>query len=97
MAIQGSMRCLGRTPTATRTLNRQTGMIERECKALRRMAATNKCFCCPEKSPAPNAGCPPSCSDLPIGGRFWVNPSHHGSDEQMFGAAQQVLHRGLVD
>ena len=25
-----------------------------------------------------------------------VNPSHHGSDEQMFGAAQQVLHR-LVD
>jgi hypothetical protein len=23
-----------------------------------------------------------------------VNPSHHGSDEQMFGAKQQVLHRG---
>jgi hypothetical protein len=26
-----------------------------------------------------------------------MNPSHHGSDEQMVGAAQQVLHRGLVD
>jgi hypothetical protein len=25
-----------------------------------------------------------------------VNLSHHGSDEQLFGAAQQVLHR-LVD
>jgi hypothetical protein len=39
----------------------------------------------------------PSCSDLPIPGRTGMNPSHHGSDEQMFGAKQQVLHRGLVD
>jgi len=23
-----------------------------------------------------------------------MNPSDHGSDEQMFGAKQQVLHRG---
>jgi hypothetical protein len=47
---------------------------------------------------------PPSCSDLPIRGQARVNPSHHGSGEQkfgakqqMFGAEQQVLHRGLVD
>jgi hypothetical protein len=26
-----------------------------------------------------------------------MNPGHHGSDEQMFGAEQQVLHRGLAD
>jgi hypothetical protein len=26
-----------------------------------------------------------------------MNPSHHGSDEQMFGAEQQVLHLGLVN
>jgi hypothetical protein len=26
-----------------------------------------------------------------------MNPSHHGSDEQMFGAKQQVLLRGLGD
>jgi len=25
-----------------------------------------------------------------------MNPCHHGTDEQMFGAAQQVLHRGLA-
>jgi hypothetical protein len=40
---------------------------------------------------------PPSCSDLPIPGRLGMNPSHHGSDEQMFGSKQQVLHRGLGD
>jgi hypothetical protein len=39
----------------------------------------------------------PSCSDLPISGRPGMNPSHHNSDEQMFGAEQQVLHRELVD
>jgi len=39
----------------------------------------------------------PLSSDLPIRGRPGMNPSHHSSDEQMFGAAQQVLHRGLVD
>ena len=37
---------------------------------------------------------PPSCSDLPIPGRPGMNPSHHGSDEQMFGAKQQVLRGG---
>jgi hypothetical protein len=47
-------------------------------------------------SPAPNADAPPSWPDFPIRGRTGMNPSHHGSDEQMFGAAQQVLHRGLV-
>jgi len=26
-----------------------------------------------------------------------MNPRHHGTDEQMFGAAQQVLHRALGD
>jgi len=26
-----------------------------------------------------------------------MNPSHHGSDEQMFGPKQQVLHRGLCN
>jgi len=26
-----------------------------------------------------------------------VNPSHHGSDEQMFGAKRQVLHGGQGD
>jgi hypothetical protein len=44
---------------------------------------------------APNADCPLS-SDLSLG-QARMNPSHHGSDEQMVGAAQQVLHRGLVD
>ena len=33
---------------------------------------------------------PPSCSELPIPGRPGMNLSHHGSDEQMFGAKQQV-------
>jgi len=36
----------------------------------------------------------PSCSDLPISGGPGLNPSHHGSDEQMFGAKQQVLGTG---
>jgi hypothetical protein len=28
----------------------------------------------------------PSCSELPIRGKPGMNPSHHGRDEQMFGA-----------
>jgi hypothetical protein len=51
-------------------------------------------FAAPENFTAPNADCP---SDLPIRGRPGMNPSHHGNDEQIFGAAQNVLHRGLVD
>jgi hypothetical protein len=34
---------------------------------------------------------------LPIPGRPGMNPSHHGRDEQMFGAKQQVLRRGQGD
>jgi hypothetical protein len=45
-------------------------------------------------SPAPNADAPPSWPDLPIRGRSRMNPSHHGSDEQVFGAKQQVPHGG---
>jgi hypothetical protein len=33
---------------------------------------------------------------LPIPGRPGMNPSHHGSDEQMFGAKQQVLRGARV-
>jgi hypothetical protein len=50
-------------------------------------------FAAPENFTAPNADCPTvHASDLPIPGRPGMNPSYHGSDEQMFGAAQQVLH-----
>src|SRR5262249_36574527 len=42
----------------------------------------------------PERGLPMS-SDLPMGGRARMNPSQRGSDEQMVGAAQQVLHRAL--
>ena len=51
----------------------------------------------PLKSSRLQTRTPPLSSDLPIRGRPGMNPSHHSSDEQMFGAAQQVLHRGLVD
>jgi hypothetical protein len=43
-------------------------------------------FAAPENFTAPNADAPPSFSDLLIPGRPGMNPSHHGSDEQMFGA-----------
>jgi hypothetical protein len=36
-------------------------------------------------------------SELPIRGRPGMNPSHHGSDEQMFGVKQQVPHQGQGD
>jgi len=36
-------------------------------------------------------------AELPIRGRPGMNPSHHGSDEQMFGAKQQVLLGGQDD
>jgi hypothetical protein len=57
-----------------------------------------------DTTPAPTvAGTPPylapvrraeSCSDLPIRGKA---RSYHGSDEQMFGAKQQVLLAGKDD
>ena len=50
-------------------------------------------FAAPENFTAPNADCP----DLPIRSRPEMNPSHPSTDEQMFGAAQQVLHLGLVN
>jgi len=53
-------------------------------------------FAAPENFTAPNADCPLS-SDLPIRRRPGMNPSHDCTDEQMFGAAQQVLHRAVVD
>jgi hypothetical protein len=43
-----------------------------------------------------NAG-QPSYSDLPSSGGLGMNPSHHGSDEQMFGVEQQVLGTGPSD
>jgi hypothetical protein len=36
-------------------------------------------------------------SDLPISGGPGMNPSHHGRDEQVFGAKQQVLGTGPSD
>src|SRR5262249_20830606 len=39
----------------------------------------------------------PSCSDFGGSRQARVNPRQPGSDEQMFGSKQQVLHRGLVD
>jgi hypothetical protein len=39
----------------------------------------------------PMNGGQPSCSDLPISGGPGMNLNHHGSDEQVFGAKQQVL------
>jgi len=51
-------------------------------------------FAAPENFTRSERGCPPSCSDLPIRGRSWVNPGHHGSEKQMFGAKQQLLHGG---
>jgi hypothetical protein len=36
-------------------------------------------------------------AELPIRDRLGMNPSHHGSDEQVFGATQQVLRRGQGD
>jgi hypothetical protein len=50
-------------------------------------------FAAPENFTAPNA----ERSELPIRGRPGMNPSHHGSDEQMSGAKQQVLRRGQGD
>jgi hypothetical protein len=64
------------------------------------MAVTNKCLAqhnksCtgpgPQEVDLPMNGGQPSCSDLPISDETGMNPSHHGSDEQMFGAKQQVL------
>jgi hypothetical protein len=45
---------------------------------------------------APNADCP-SVFRFADWRQARMNPSHHGSDEQMVGAAQQVLHLGLVN
>jgi hypothetical protein len=39
----------------------------------------------------------PSFSVFPISGGPGMNPSHHGGDEQVFGAKQEVLHLGLVN
>jgi hypothetical protein len=39
----------------------------------------------------------PSCSDLPISGGPGMNPSRDGSDEQVFGAKQQLLHGAKGD
>jgi len=63
------------------------------------MAATNKSLAQNNKSqtggraslPVMTAALCPSCSDLAGSRLARVNPGHHGSDEQMFGAKQQVL------
>jgi hypothetical protein len=45
-------------------------------------------------TPLRNAGYPPSCSGFADSRQAWVNSSHHGSDEQAFGAKQQSFAGG---
>jgi hypothetical protein len=54
-------------------------------------------FAAPENFTRAKRGLPAVMFRFADSRQAWVNPSHHGSDEQMFGAKQQILHRALVD
>jgi hypothetical protein len=55
---------------------------------------TSKKYCLSLKTSGLRTRTAPLSSDSPIGGRPGMNPSHHGTDEQMFGSKQQFCTGG---